>query len=94
MTAQKQAPHITLAETFARLLREYILPSQFELMRLANKAEANPEVCHSHDFLDANEVMAEAFRLTLGREIDLQSDADVRLWAEAWSAAKANELTA
>ena len=40
--------------------------------------------CASHDLIDANEVMDEAFIAVLGRDIDAASMADSRLVEAAW----------
>jgi hypothetical protein len=55
-----------------------------------NAAEADSRVCHSHDFIDANVVMAEAFERVMGREADTQDGADLDLFNGAWDAAKAS----
>lgn len=49
-------------------------------------------VCASHDFCDANMTMERAFRAAMGREIDLDSDAESVLWSEAWDMAKTNNF--
>ena len=50
----------------------------------SNRAEPDPRVCHSHDYCDANQTMLDAFTSTLGREPDLESDADCALITAAW----------
>ena len=55
-----------------------------------NKAEASPSVCHSHDFCDANVIMAAAFEQVLGRQPRIDSDEDAVLWDGAWSLAKSS----
>lgn len=77
-----------LAYAFARALRAELTEDQMAEAIALNAGEANPSICHSHDFCDANIVMAEAFRAVVGRDIDLQSDADCALWGEAWDLAK------
>lgn len=79
-----------LGEVFTQYLRREIGPQRFTEVVRRNAVEQSPSVCHSHDFIDANEVMAEAFRAVIGREIDLQSDADCALWSDAWAVAKAS----
>ena len=74
---------------FGFILLAEIGAANFEAVATLNAAEKNPEICHSHDFCDANEVMAEAFAAVVGRSIDLQSDADSELWSEAWASYKA-----
>ncbi len=79
-----------IAASFRRGLRSAIGASPLREVDQLNNAEPNPHVCHSHDYCDANEYMAEAFRGVVGREIDLQSDEDSGLWAAAWARFKAD----
>ena len=74
-----------LAAAFRRSLRGAIGARLLARVDALNVKEFRPNVCHSHDFCDANVYMARAFRRVVGREIDLQSDDDVTLWAVAWS---------
>jgi hypothetical protein len=51
-----------LAGIFVDVLHEHTTPAQFEAIRLRNANEPSGSgVCHSHDFIDANMTMAEAF---------------------------------
>jgi hypothetical protein len=78
-----------LANAFSNLLCTYLTPEQIAQANADNVADGDPRVCHSHDYIDANEVMAEAWVALFGFEIDLQND-DMRvLWGDAWDAAKA-----
>lgn len=80
-----------LAIDFCILLRHYLLPEEMTEVIERNRVEPDERVCHSHDFLDANEVMAEAVTLQ-GVEFDVQ-DEDQRIsWNAAWYAAKAVEF--
>lgn len=81
---ERQSAEIARAFCFqlrADLTREQLL----EVVRL-NKTAA-PGVCHSHDFTDANEPMARAFRAVLHREARPASDLDAALWSRAWDLA-------
>ena len=49
-------------------------------------------ICATHDYCDANVVMAEAFNNLCGRVIELERVEDMRLWSEAWGYAKANNF--
>jgi hypothetical protein len=89
-----------LARSFVAGLRTALSPQQFEDMRARN---ASPDfswpVCASHDFVDANEVMAYAFRIIMGRDIlpegqESMADADMELWNAAWAIARRDYLTA
>jgi len=87
----------TVADTFAALLRRYLTPEQFEAVRWRNAAEDSPGVCHSHDFCDANMVMAEAMqRHGFDVESDqwAENDSALATWNAAWDDAKARHLTA
>lgn len=53
-----------------------------------NAKETELGICHSHDFLDANAVMADAFQKVVGRQTDLLSSRDLQLWSGAWELAK------
>lgn len=68
MTGTTTTPD-ALADAFADVLRRWLSPAEFAEMQRRN---ATPEyggpVCASHDFCDANEAMAEAFKALTGRE--------------------------
>jgi hypothetical protein len=80
---------IALAGYFAGAMQDEIGTAEFRTMNYLNKVENNPLICHSHDYCDANMVMHAAMTEYLGREPDLQSDADTALWNDAWAIAKA-----
>lgn len=64
--AQRPLPDARdLAYKFSALLREE-LGDEIEEVIARNQNEANPSVCHSHDFTDANEIMAAAFLAVAG----------------------------
>lgn len=75
----------TLATEFAIVMRENVsLGTLAEIDRL-NLAESDPIVCHSHDFTDANQHMADA----LARfNLDVSSE-HFELIGRAWSIARA-----
>ncbi len=77
-----------LAREFIDQLRSDLTDEQMDEIAARNKAEQNPNVCHSHDFTDANEYMhdawVEVFPGIEWHEID-QCNA---LWGAAWELAK------
>jgi len=81
-----------IAIMLRKVLREWMTPAEFAEMRRRNKADHNPLVCHSHDFCDANEAMLEAFRIAVGREADVDNEADCALWNAAWNLARQERL--
>lgn len=85
-----------LACEFAILLRGYFSARQWEEMRRENARHADERrtgVCASHDYCDANEVMAEAFATIVGRDLDVQSADDLHTINEAWDRARGAFLT-
>ena len=79
-----------IAAEFTARLGSILTCREWSAMLKRNAAEPCPSVCHSHDFCDANEPMAEAFHIITGRDIDTQSETDAALWSDAWSIAKAS----
>ena len=82
----------TLGEAFVRQLRSELTHSQWVQMRADNAAE--PFVCHSHDYLDANMSMLAACE-GLGIDVwadDGMTDDVVRLWNAAWAYARQHHL--
>lgn len=50
------------------------------------------DVCATHDFCDANMLMAEAFEEVQGREPDVASEDDAAVWSAAWDISKQREF--
>lgn len=93
-------PHL-LAQAFAEKLGEALTHAQWLEMEKRNRSEeyVRLNMCASHDFCDANEVMLEAFVAVLDREPefltdDNPSETDSDLWNEAWTLARTRYLTA
>lgn len=94
MTTTDRIPLRTarLADTFASMLRDHLSPEQWEEMREKNATAryADP-VCASHDYCDANDVMAAACRRV---RVSLTTEAGRAAWNAAWPLAKRHYLTA
>lgn len=87
----------TLGDTFAERLRERLTLRQWQMMRHDNRCETHPNICHSHDYLDANMVMDVALA-EHGVNIWTDDGEEMReevqhLWNDAWTYAKAAHLT-
>lgn len=76
-----------LAASFVALLKRELTPEEMREVATRNRAYGG-DVCASHDFVDANVVMAQAFKETTGNDVNLESQSDLKLWSDAWSAAK------
>lgn len=90
---------IRLAREFGTLIQEELSTVRFRAMVDRNKAEdADSNVCHSHDYCDANMTMLQAFQNVFQREPaflnDSTTEADLALWNEAWQIAKAADFFA
>lgn len=81
-----------IAAKFSQLLADHLTREQHAEMINRNFTSGYAGACASHDFCDANEVMAEAFQTVTGREPDPADDADATVWNAAWSAARANYI--
>jgi len=94
--AEENSVERELARAFVRQLEANIEADQFEQVRKRNATtEYAGNVCASHDFIDANEVMASAFNEVIGRDVncDEEQSGDVALWNKAWDIAKTEYLT-
>jgi hypothetical protein len=80
-----------VGDTFARLLRESLTTAQFAEVIRRNAVETNPNICHSHDFCDANMVMADAM-MEYGIEIDGDNENGCAFWNAAWDHAAVAHL--
>lgn len=77
-----------IAAEFVRRLEEEIGRDRFLEVARLNKAEEHAGICHSHDFIDANMVMADAFTAATGEQVETTSEAHARLWNSAWEEGK------
>lgn len=78
----------TLARVFTTKVREALSPEQLAAVVVRNIEERWGGVCHSHDFMDANECMLEALESS-GYEYDPADEAQVNATNIAWDLAKA-----
>lgn len=80
---------VDLAREFARLLLVAVGLQDLREVDARNRAEPSPNVCHSHDFCDANVFMDEAHDTVLGWSVAARLPAaDTALWDLAWEYAK------
>lgn len=72
-----------LSREFSRIVAEWCGANTGEIV-LRNIAEKNPNICHSHDFCDANQAMIDACE-NLGLDHECGANPIV---VEAWEIAK------
>jgi hypothetical protein len=95
---------LPLALAFAAHLRAAMTPEDFATIVARNATPEYSKACASHDFCDANMLMAAAFAETFGREpfttIDVEEGgtteeslaAETLIWNQAWDWAKAGKF--
>jgi len=98
--AKRPPSYLAVARAFCRELARALSKSELAEVVRRNAAETDANVCHSHDFIDANMVMLRAYRrngwarfgplVMRPPSFRHESYAGGRaLWSGAWDAAKA-----
>lgn len=82
-----------LAAAFSRLLHEELGARTMAEVVTRNAHEPDPTICHSHDFTDANQLMATAWEELAGYTPDGNDEAQAAVWRAAWHAARAAGFT-
>lgn len=82
-----------MKEAFVKQLRKELSEPNFAEVIKRNAAEEDQRICHSHDFIDANAVMADAFEACFQESIDFENRIHVEIINEAWSLAKKKALS-
>lgn len=97
MNSKKTAPLTptvdSLANQFSQLMRSTLTAEQMDQVVAENRAETNPNVCHSGDFCDSNMVLHEVF-MRYGMDVADEGGVDrwADLWNEVWNLAKARDF--
>lgn len=91
---ERRADCTPLAREFSARVRDELANELPEILarNRALRAEGGRSSCATHDFCDANMLMADAFLAVTGREPDCESDADAALWSDAWDLAARYEF--
>lgn len=91
----RRTPQERLAGAFSELLRATLTRAEMRTVRARNRLPQYTGGCASHDIIDANMTMADAFEGVMGRPIlpDAGDPApeDVDLWNQAWTLAREAE---
>jgi len=80
-----------LANEFSRILTKQLGTEIIGDINWLNETSP-PHICASHNFCDANEIMAEAFEKIVGVELNIQLEEHKTLWNQAWTLAKNNKF--
>lgn len=83
----------SLALEFSHALRSELSAEEMRVVIQRNRAQLSPNICHSHDFCDANMVLHAVF-LQHGMDAADEGGMDRwgELWDHAWNMAKAEEF--
>lgn len=83
----------TLAKAFAEEISQALTPEQFDAVNERNASETNPNICHSHDYCDANQAMLDACdKLDFHYQPDINDDHGW-LFNQAWAIARGAEFS-
>ena len=74
-----------LARRFEETLRSWMTADEWQEMRLRNASEVNKNVCHSHDYCDANMAMSEAWASFGLPDCNADNETQAKLWNDAWN---------
>lgn len=78
---------VQIAKEFCQILNWWLNAEEMAEVVRRNAEETNPNICHSHDFCDANEAMIVAFE-----NYELDPIENMELCNKAWDLAKAAEF--
>lgn len=82
-----------LARKFCEVLRQHLSAHELASAIMLNRNEESPNVCHTHDFCDANMTMLAAMEsFGVVYESAAEQQDFCRVWNEAWMIAKASEF--
>ncbi len=84
-----------IAKEFCRQLRAELSSDAIGTIIDLNNDETNPQICHTHDFCDANMVMHTAMEQVDSSLVTVDaftSDKTTTLWSMAWTLAKKSEF--
>jgi hypothetical protein len=81
-----------IAVQFSKRLLAYCGRENLNKAWVLNATDPDKEVCHSHDFCDANVFMMRAYRAVTGKKPNTTSDDVIAIWNAAWDIAKQNRF--
>jgi hypothetical protein len=74
---------------FAELVRECLSDSEYKEMCRLNESETDTNICHSHDYCDANEIMDDVMaEFDLPKMSEESGNDFIAFWNTAWDYAK------
>jgi hypothetical protein len=83
-----------VARLFSKKIKEELTPEEFQQALEDNRNEESEGICHTHDYIDANEAMAEALEEIMGEGYcdDIPANQKkVLFWNSVWHLAHKKE---
>ena len=80
-----------VARSFSYQIRKYLTPEQLIEVNIENHKRSDGS-CATHDFIDSNVCMNDAFIEVFDEEIDVQDEFHVEIANAAWDIAKAYDF--
>lgn len=81
-------PTTLLAGAFIGILSKSLSVKEFKEFVRKTRTDFQDNICWSHNFCDANEVMIEAFKAVFDRDAEIWNEIDTDLINTAWTRAK------
>lgn len=81
-------PTTLLAGAFIGILSKALSDEQFKEFVRKTRTDFRENICWSHNFCDANEVMLEAFKAVFDRDAEIWNEVDTDFINAAWTNAK------
>jgi hypothetical protein len=72
-----------LAREFSNSLKKILSKAEIVELVRRNREEISPNICHSHDFCDANMALHEVF---MGHGMDIADEGGRERWGVIWDA--------
>jgi len=94
MCLQAEAPELEIAKKFCSILKDWLNTKEFlAVVSFVSFVDENPGTpyCQSHEYVDGNQAMLDAFQHVMNREVDPQ---EMLVLDRAWKIAKDNRYFA
>lgn len=91
--AAKELRIEVMADAFSKHLKKLLGARKLDRVKILNSRETSKDICHSHDFCDANMVMHHVFVEFVNAEgVDGDNEEHVDTWNAAWDRAAVKHL--
>ena len=85
---QRQLMINALSDEFTREVIDRLETHELDEVRMKNAEWADPQLCATTEYLDANMVMQDAWDATMNMPIDGDNESHCSIWNAAWALSK------